>query len=234
MSKPIQISIPSPCHEDWQRMTPAEKGRFCDSCQKKVHDFTASPDREIVAAIAKDSRLCGRFRGDQLNRDLFMPKEKSTVWMVASATVLGFLGIGTHQVTAQVPISTEQHETEEMLGKVAPAITKMAVTGTISDKAGPLPGATVINKASGESVAADIEGIYHIEATPGDILEFSYAGYDTKGFTVGTSNTLNIYLSSVALGVVHLDVYGYIKTEEPLKKRTFFGRIFHSIGNLFR
>ena len=233
MKKPIQISIPSPCHEDWQRMTPAEKGRFCDSCQKKVHDFTASPDREIVAAFAKDSRLCGRFRGDQLNRELVIPKKKSTVWIAASAAMVSFLGIGTGHVTAQT-VCTEQYPDRGKEEKQAD-ISKKIITGTVSDEAGPLPGAIIINKTARDTVAADIEGIYKIQAQQGDELEFSYSGYETKNMSVGTSNTLNIYLSSVMLGDVHLDVYGRLEAKAcPPEKKTFFGRLFQSIGSWFR
>ena len=36
-SKPI---IPNPCHEDWNKMTPEDKGRHCSVCDKVVIDFT--------------------------------------------------------------------------------------------------------------------------------------------------------------------------------------------------
>jgi len=32
MSKKFQLQIREPCHEDWDKMTPVDKGRFCDSC----------------------------------------------------------------------------------------------------------------------------------------------------------------------------------------------------------
>ena len=72
----IQLSIPQPCHEDWQAMTHAEKGRFCDKCMKNVHDFTNKTDREILDAYAKDQKLCGRFKADQLNRYIEVLEKK--------------------------------------------------------------------------------------------------------------------------------------------------------------
>ena len=35
MATKINISIPEPCHENWQNMSVIEKERFCDLCQKK-------------------------------------------------------------------------------------------------------------------------------------------------------------------------------------------------------
>jgi hypothetical protein len=48
MSKKLQLQVPVPCHEDWDKMTDAEKGRFCSSCQKTVIDFSKMSDREIA------------------------------------------------------------------------------------------------------------------------------------------------------------------------------------------
>jgi hypothetical protein len=65
---PIQITIPTPCHEDWNTMSPQEKGRFCDKCSKTVQDFSTQSPAEIQQYIREHSneKLCGRFRNDQL------------------------------------------------------------------------------------------------------------------------------------------------------------------------
>ena len=46
-----KISIPEPCHEDWNRMTPNEKGRFCDSCEKTIIDFSNYSKTELAKRI---------------------------------------------------------------------------------------------------------------------------------------------------------------------------------------
>lgn len=67
----MKLTIPTPCHENWNQMSPAEQGRFCAVCSKTVKDFTAVPDEEIVNAFSQNSEnVCGRFKTSQLNRDL--------------------------------------------------------------------------------------------------------------------------------------------------------------------
>ena len=78
MSKKLQLQIPEPCHENWDKMTPVEKGKFCSSCQKQVIDFSRMSDREIALFFKKPSTgsVCGRFMTDQLNRDLEIPRKR--------------------------------------------------------------------------------------------------------------------------------------------------------------
>lgn len=71
MSKPLQLHIPTPCHENWANMQPSEKGRHCAACQKTVVDFTAMSDPEIIRYLSKaGSNVCGRLAPDQVNRPL--------------------------------------------------------------------------------------------------------------------------------------------------------------------
>jgi hypothetical protein len=78
MSKAFQLTIPKPCHENWDKMTQAEKGKFCSSCQKQVIDFTSMNDRELAAFFKKPSTgsVCGRFNNDQLNKELEIPRKR--------------------------------------------------------------------------------------------------------------------------------------------------------------
>ena len=65
---PKQISIPKPCHESWQNMTPCSGGRFCGSCTTKVHDFTERSISEISKTIDEaESKVCGTFYNYQLD-----------------------------------------------------------------------------------------------------------------------------------------------------------------------
>jgi hypothetical protein len=77
MKREFQLQIPEPCHENWNAMSPADKGRFCASCQKVVIDFSRMTDNELAAFFKKPSgSVCGHLRQDQLNRDLVIPRKR--------------------------------------------------------------------------------------------------------------------------------------------------------------
>lgn len=62
------ISIPKPCYEDWNKMSPNNKGRFCVSCSKTVVDFTQMNREEIHTYFKQNSekKTCGHFYASQL------------------------------------------------------------------------------------------------------------------------------------------------------------------------
>jgi TonB family protein len=66
MSK--NFSVPNPCDKPWDGMIPKENGRYCDSCQKVVIDFTNKSNQEIIDYINANSgkKLCGTFKKEQL------------------------------------------------------------------------------------------------------------------------------------------------------------------------
>lgn len=81
MSKSIQLSIPEPCHEGWDKMTQVERGRYCQSCQKTVVDFSQMSDKQIIEHISKlATQTCGHFYTDQLNRSLIEANEPKKSW----------------------------------------------------------------------------------------------------------------------------------------------------------
>jgi hypothetical protein len=89
MKKKLQLKIQEPCHENWDRMSPSEQGRFCGSCEKTVVDFSGMSDAQLVAFFKKPSTgsICGRFFSDQLDRPL-SPPQKRMPWLRYFLTIL--------------------------------------------------------------------------------------------------------------------------------------------------
>jgi hypothetical protein len=108
MKQPVSIRIEKPCHEDWNAMTPNERGRFCGSCQKTVTDFTAMTDNEILEALQNRSgSMCGQLRGSQLNRVLVQTHLERNKWTLNTAFTALLLAAGTGFMTAQTaPVPT--------------------------------------------------------------------------------------------------------------------------------
>ena len=81
------------------------------------------------------------------------------------------------------------------------------VTGTVSDKIGTLPNASVLVKGTNRSVQTDIDGKYSIKVSKGEVLEFSYVSYTPQSVTVQDSNVIDVVLVGVELKTVVVDKY---------------------------
>jgi hypothetical protein len=67
----FKIYIPEPCHEDWGKMTPNEKGAYCKVCAKTVVDFSEETDEDVQNFLLDnaENKICGRFRVSQIESD---------------------------------------------------------------------------------------------------------------------------------------------------------------------
>jgi len=223
----INISIPKPCHENWEAMTPAEKGRFCSACSKTVLDFTKASDREIVTYLSNNKNTCGRFNNYQLNRDLIIPKQKSSYWFIATASVLGFLGLNSQTVFSQIPPKIEQTDKiKTTLDTTKTTLGLKKITGVVSDEHGPIAGANVFVKGTTKGTTTDFEGNYYIDVSNNDVLVFSYTGKEIFELIITPKSNYNIKLIDSVL------IAGEVIIIEP--KKTFFGRQIQKVRNWFR
>ncbi|MCY7411400.1 MAG: T9SS type A sorting domain-containing protein [Chitinophagales bacterium] len=65
-----ELRIDNPCHEDWDKMNTVERGKFCNSCKKIVHDFTQKSKEEIIEffRLRKFESACVRVKDEVLNK----------------------------------------------------------------------------------------------------------------------------------------------------------------------
>jgi hypothetical protein len=136
----IIIRIPEPCHEDWNKMLPDEKGKFCNSCNKSVVDFSNKTDTQIkdILMANQDQRVCGHFKKSQIDRPLNiridlnnLPKNMSITKMFMVALFISFgtllfsctdnLGKAVGEISVVEPIKNKPEEIEKMTmtGEVA-------------------------------------------------------------------------------------------------------------------
>jgi hypothetical protein len=149
--KKFTLSVSEPCHENWDRMTPEQKGRFCAGCQKTVVDFTNMSDRQIAEFFKKTSgTTCGRFYSDQLNREIVVPK-KRIPWLryffqITWPALMLFLKSCGQKDKTTGKIAVEERKAEEemlMMGIAFPNITPVDTAITIMGKL-PAPQCTML------------------------------------------------------------------------------------------
>jgi hypothetical protein len=118
--KYLAIRVAEPCHESWENMQPAEKGRFCDSCQKTVIDFTKMSDAELISFFEQLSQkseadgvkpsICGHINQAQSGRLFALPNVEIShyqpsqwrKWAAIIALSTSLLGSASVQATNSV------------------------------------------------------------------------------------------------------------------------------------
>ncbi|MCK4561692.1 MAG: carboxypeptidase-like regulatory domain-containing protein, partial [Flavobacteriaceae bacterium] len=73
---------------------------------------------------------------------------------------------------------------------------EQAITGTVSDEIGPLPGVSVIIEGTSTGTETDFDGNYSITANTGATLRYSFVGMATLSKIVGNQNIINVTMVS--------------------------------------
>lgn len=96
------------------------------------------------------------------------------------------------------------------------------ITGTVSDKNGPLPGVNVVVKGTTKGATTDFDGKYTVESSDTKaILVFSYVSYETKEIPTLGKSVLNVVLVESSQALDEVVVVGYTSR----KKSTLTGAI---------
>lgn len=96
---------------------------------------------------------------------------------------------------------------------------QQTITGKVTEAKGnsPLPGVGIIIKGTVKGAATDFDGNYVLEnVNSGDVLVFSYIGFNTQEITVGNNFTINVSLIEEAnlLNEIVLVGYGSAKKKD--------------------
>ena len=178
MSKKFQLQIPEPCHESWDKMTPGDKGRFCDSCQKTVHDFTGMSDAQLIAFFKKPSNgsVCGRFYNDQLERDFEIPRKRIPWLKYFFQFAIPVFLTSLKSYSQGKPMIKENNDavicTNIISGDIAimertvVPVVKNEILGKVIDENGKgIPYATVIIKGTRNGASCDSVGNFYLRNT---------------------------------------------------------------------
>lgn len=89
-------------------------------------------------------------------------------------------------------------------------VVQREIHGRVTDSAGnPITGATVIVKSTKKGTFTNARGEYNIAAATGDVLQFSFVGYNTKEVSVSQNSELNITLTAKSSSLNEIVIVGY-------------------------
>jgi hypothetical protein len=185
-TKPIHITIPNPCQQDWANMQPDAGGRHCAHCQKTVVDFTSYTDTELHKYFDKNTaHVCGRFLATQVDRPINIPYQPhSRLYRIAIAIGLVLImSEAPSAVRANPPLKVNYIPSfpDDSLPQTAPG----EIRGTVLDeKKQPIVNAVIRafegNIEKGGAVT-DFDGNYTIKPLDAGCYDIrvTSVGYDT-------------------------------------------------------
>ncbi|MBO9205022.1 MULTISPECIES: carboxypeptidase-like regulatory domain-containing protein [Niastella] len=207
MPRSLRLTVPDPCHENWQKMTPQEQGRFCGSCQKVVVDFSVMTDKEMLDYFSKASQqVCGRFSNDQLNKELTLPStRKRFTWAYAWSVLLASLIVTKSNAQGKPKVRKVDLQTHKVdvrninLSSIAGSTLmgftvsqsqsdpmEAAMKGVVLDAQNkqPVIGGSITIKGTKNGTMADTSGHFSLQIGLKDSLEFSAIGYETQTLVI--------------------------------------------------
>lgn len=241
----IRLSIPQSCHESWSDMTPADKGRFCLSCQKIVTDFTQLSDKEIIELLqSNQATSCGRFLPHQLNRTLSMPaparhhKPFMSIAAIAAALTITipFAKAANPPEKALYSINTEDTQTTAIFPQQD---TMRFISGVVSDKEGrSLLGTTIKIKNQQIGTVTNAAGEFSLRIPDNFkkkvmVLDISLIGYARKTVKVALnkdSQPLKIQLEVEEIYLGGISVHFEADNQE---QASFWTKFSATVRNVF-
>ena len=193
----MQLSLPTPCHEDWQQMTATEKGKFCAACQKEVLDFSQQDLPEIKHFFDQQmGSTCGRFRVAQLEAFNVRYQPLPTPSLIrkwAAAAVLTAVVAVPSFAQQELPHSTPDASVTLAIDQAnednsSSTSTEIVLSGKALDveNGEGLPFANVVwadkEGKTLTSVQTDFDGNFRLTTPPSEevhLLIVSYVGYPT-------------------------------------------------------
>ena len=96
------------------------------------------------------------------------------------------------------------------------------ITGTVKDSNGePMPGVSILLKGTNKGTVTELDGSFSIEASPGQILLFSFIGYERKEVQVESNFNLEVVLVEEENSLDEFVVVGY----GTVKKKDITGAV---------
>lgn len=232
----MNIQIKEPCHQGWSTMSVVDKGRFCDACRRKVHDFTNATAEEILHEYElNNGKLCGHVPAKLLTQQFqaaairkgYFHNLKVFCW----AAVLSF-GASLFSVSpANAKSISSMRAALLAVEKDSNLVKEIIISGIITDKSNgeALPFVTVNAVTDDTTVittsVTDVNGVYELKLPAGKFkkvdVQCSYIGYVTetvKGVPVAINAAIPIEMEQQVMIEGELIIMKSIPKEKKYKK----------------
>ena len=171
MSTHQVFTIGTPCHEDWNKMSKVEKGRFCDVCAKCVVDLTGKSQKEIKSLFVQNKgNLCGSMPASQYNatQAVVTKSRATTVHRSLRARGLSAIQIFAASFVAAFGLLWsasaygQSHHGGMKKGKIAYVKVEGRIDGGVVLDGKPVEGVTVVAAGNGERMETktDARGLF--------------------------------------------------------------------------
>ncbi|MBB2144261.1 hypothetical protein GM921_02075 [Pedobacter sp. LMG 31464] len=205
----FKITVSKPCSENWESMKPLEKGRFCDSCEKEVIDFTKFTNQELASWFKQDKGMsCGRLNPAQLNH-LIVPKSNFSLKIfkpsLIAASMIAFLSfpkLSVAHTKLYYPTFLFEDKTKSPVTiTIQKTDSNIVIKGRVIDNEDkqPVVGLFIAIKGGKVIGTTDVKGNFEIKLdrakfSKKTILEFRYLGYETKEFKLNLNKHNPIFI----------------------------------------
>lgn len=220
MKTQTYLHLDNPCNENWHKMTPVDKGKFCDACATQVMDFTTMTDAQILHYLnINNGKMCGRIHRDQLDRALHSSeqKKKGIQFLVAGLASL-FFSIGKssaqNKPEKELPKSVllNSNHNFQASEKSLQQFSQTIKGRIISDEEENLLNAYVVNPLSHEKIFANKKGSFVMQVSNNvDELLVGAKGFNTRVVPLATFNTTDTTIVLSASDTTITNISGFDK-----------------------
>lgn len=193
----FQLSIPTPCQEDWNQMIPEGNNKHCQKCSTLIVDFTQMSDREIKDFFENhQGRICGRMTKRQTEKIYSSYSEEKTTSFYLPRIAASWLLVSWLSLSPTVNAQELKPEMTEQVSKgatdnqtVTPRILKGIVIDTENNE--PLTSVEIYIDTNLIS-KTDLDGNFTLEI-PDNISDtstviFSFGGFKSQLITLDKIN----------------------------------------------
>jgi len=235
------ISIPQPCHEQWENMEQEQQGRFCQSCAKTVIDFSAMTDQQVIDYLSGAHNVCGKFDAMQfhaINHKLYVDNLQQVSWSKKLA-IAGALTSMLPLFKAQAQSKPAQEQCDTVVTKktitlgivTTPMLSAQSrvITGCVSDHKEPMIGVSVRLPNTTTGTITDTDGKFKITIPQSaKELAFDFVGYNRLTIAITGNNYYDVKMDTSVRMLGKIAV-----VRAPFYKRWYYRFIKRPVKKIF-